>query len=61
MNEMCLATTFIMNIALNVIWKTCDVFYVYKWLLSLVLIRGTLASLLNANNVCKIGSYVNDA
>ena len=31
MNEMCLATIFIIRIGLNVIWPTCDVFYVYKW------------------------------
>jgi len=31
MNEMCLATIFIMSVGLNVIWKTCDVFDVYTW------------------------------
>ena len=30
MNEMRLATIFIMTVGLNVIWKTCDMFYVYK-------------------------------
>ena len=31
MNEMCLATIFMISVDLNVIWKTCDVFYVYTW------------------------------
>ena len=64
MNETCLATIFIMSVGLNVIWRTYDVFYVFKWSSydpTFLSANTIYACLIVECDVCMLGSYMNDA